>query len=177
VNVFNLQGGTSTYISSFKELRGLEFTKGSSSELIKMLANKTFLKADESGERIILHDAGMVITKTKASEKPIPDNAPDHLARLFAYNDIMRKVGTNYLSKDFINDDLIYEAATAYVVSPVSSLTVLETQQDYKRFDIQDSKSSLGNAAKQSSGAVPEPHEWALIILFCLFAVYLKFKS
>ncbi len=104
-------------------------------------------------------------------------NAPDHLARVFAYNDIMRKVGSHYLSDDFINQELVDEAATAYVVSPVSSLIVLETQNDYKRFGIEDKENSLHNAAKQSSGAVPEPHEWALIILFGLFITYLKLRQ
>ena len=89
----------------------------------------------------------------------------------------MRKSGAHYFSHDFINDDLVDEAATAYVVSPVSSLIVLETQEDYKRFDIQDKENSLKNATKKSSGAVPEPHEWALIILLVFFILYLKFKS
>jgi hypothetical protein len=29
---------------------------------------------------------------------------------------------------------------------------------------------------KQSTGAVPEPHEWALIILFLLFIAYMKIR-
>jgi XrtN system VIT domain protein len=176
INVFNLQGGTSTYISSFKELRGLEFTSGSPLDLMKLLSAKHFPSTGESDQQIILHDANMVITKRQVSDLTAHDNAPDHLARLFAYNDVMRKVGSNYFSQDFINDDLVNEAASAYVVSPVSSLIVLETKEDYKRFDIQDQNNSLQNAAKQSSGAVPEPHEWALIILFALFVLYLKFK-
>ena len=51
------------------------------------------------------------------------------------------------------------------MVSPVSSLVVLETQADYDRFDIVDSKNSLKNASMKGNGAVPEPGEWAIIIL------------
>ena len=100
------------------------------------------------------------------------DNAPDHLARLFAYNDIMRKVGTHYFENELVNEELVDEAVTAYVVSPVSSLIVLETKNDYERFGIEDKDNSLKNASKQSSGAVPEPHEWALIVLFLLLVLY-----
>ena len=84
----------------------------------------------------------------------------------------MRKVGTHYFNDDYINESLVDEAATAYVVSPVSSLIVLETQKDYDRFGIADKEDSLKNASKDSSGAVPEPHEWALIILFAVFVIY-----
>ncbi len=67
------------------------------------------------------------------------------------------------------------EAQKAYVVSPVSSMVVLETQKDYERFNIKDSQNSLNNASMKSKGAVPEPHEWALIIIACLVLLYIKF--
>jgi XrtN system VIT domain protein len=172
VKVYNLTGGTATYISTFRELRGLTFAEGDVRQLKTLLADKVFPEANESGNRIVLHDARMVITKTQATNNILPNNAPDHLARLFAYNDIMRKVGAHYFSDDFVNDALVDQAAAAYVVSPVSSLIVLETKRDYERFDIADKENSLHNAAKQSSGAVPEPHEWALIILFIAFVAY-----
>ncbi|HEY8937613.1 MAG TPA: XrtN system VIT domain-containing protein [Cyclobacteriaceae bacterium] len=177
VKVFNLGDSSSTYINSFKELRGLEFAKGNTADVLKMIYSNSFPSSDESDEKIIIHDANLVISKTKYDSIAPANNAPDHLARLFAYNDIMRKAGSHYFNHDFINDDLVDEATTAYVVSPVSSLIVLETQEDYKRFNIQDKENSLKNASKQSSGAVPEPHEWALIILLALFILYLKFKS
>lgn len=177
VNVFNLKGGSSTYINSFRELRGLNFATGTPAELLEMLHQHSFVVNVESDEQIILHDASMLITKTKTTDTTVVNNAPDHLARLFAYNNIMRKVGARYFANDYIDEALVDEAATAYVVSPVSSLIVLETQEDYKRFDIQDKENSLHNATKNSTGAVPEPHEWALIILLGLFIFYLKFRS
>lgn len=177
VNVFNLQGSHSTYINSLRELRGLEFMNGTVSDLKDLLAKNTFVKTTESENRIILHDAKMIISKTKIDSDTFPNTAPDHLARLFAYNNIMRKVGTRYFTHDYMDDALVEEAATAYVVSPVSSLIVLETQEDYKRFDISDKENSLHNATKNSTGAVPEPHEWALIILLILFALFLQFRS
>jgi hypothetical protein len=53
---------------------------------------------------------------------------------------------------------------------------VLETQKDYDRFNIENSKNSLQNASLQSKGAVPEPHEWALIIIAVLVILTIKFK-
>lgn len=172
VSVFNISSSMSTYIRSLRELRALEFASGSMEQLMMFLHEGQFPVTVENEEQVVVHDARLVIKKNAVSEETIADNAPDHLARLFAYNNIMRQVGSHYFSEDFINQKLVDEAVNAYVVSPVSSLIVLETAEDYKRFDIHDDANSLHNASKQSSGAVPEPHEWALIILFALLVVF-----
>jgi hypothetical protein len=62
--------------------------------------------------------------------------APDHLLRLYAYNHILQQIGGHYFQKDYLVDSLVTEAARANVVTPISSLVVLETQADYQRFDI-----------------------------------------
>jgi XrtN system VIT domain protein len=142
-----------------------------------LIATKQFPRDQESDTQVTLSGAGIAITKTTSVQNTIPNNAPDHLARLFAYNDIMRKTGYHYFENNFDNSLLADEAAKAYVVSPVSSLIVLETQADYKRFGIQDSENSLHNATKQSTGAVPEPHEWMMILLCLIVAAYFKFKN
>jgi XrtN system VIT domain protein len=177
VYVFNFEGGTSTYIKSLKELRAFHFAQGNAEELLGILKTKTFPMVNETDEQVALHESGMVIEKKQTAQLNTKDNAPDHLARLFAYNNIMRQVGANYFKDDFINQKLIDEAATAYVVSPVSSLIVLETKEDYERFGIKDKENSLHNASKNSSGAVPEPHEWALIIVFLGFIAFYVVRS
>ncbi|HTE28044.1 XrtN system VIT domain-containing protein [Flavitalea sp.] len=177
VKVFNINGVKSTYTASLTELRGLEFCEGDIAALKKILETKVYPGSVETDNVVALHEAGMIITRTTDSTSLVPGNAPDHLARLFAYNDIMRKVSSGYFNDDYVNEALVDEAATAYIVSPVSSLIVLETQEDYKRFGIADKGNSLNNAARQSSGSVPEPHEWVLIIMFVAFAFYLKFRN
>ncbi|OIN58588.1 hypothetical protein [Arsenicibacter rosenii] len=64
------------------------------------------------------------------------------------------------------------EAEQANILSPVSSLIVLETEQDYNRFGIKRDQTGLDNATLKNEGAVPEPHEWALLIA-CLLCVFL----
>jgi len=90
--------------------------------------------------------------------------------RLFTYNDLMKKIGRNYFKKEKLADALVAQAERGFVVSPVSSLLVLETQADYDRFDIKRSKNSLKNASIKNSGSVPEPREWLLIILSLVVA-------
>ena len=116
----------------------------------------------------------MLIASTAS---PATATASDHLLRLFAYNDIMRKVGSDYAKPEALREDLVAAAKQANVVTPLSSLVVLETQQDYERFGITASKDSLKNASIHSSGAVPEPHEWLLILTAVLVMVAFLVKS
>jgi XrtN system VIT domain protein len=171
VNVFNLAGGTSTYIRSLRELRAFNFATGDVAALADLLENNQFPIPAEDENHVILYDAGMMLER-KPAVVDGTDTAPDHLARLFAYNNIMRQVGPHFFSDDFVNETLVNEADLAYVVSPVSSLIVLETQNDYDRFGINDIANSLGNATHNESGAVPEPHEWALIAVFLCFVLF-----
>ncbi len=99
--------------------------------------------------------------------------APDHLLRLYSYNKILERHSRQSNGPEV---DLIGEANEAFVVSPVSSLIVLETQADYERFDIDVNDRSLKNAAIKSDGGVPEPHEWA-IILVCTGLIFFTYRQ
>ncbi|MGV3540596.1 MAG: hypothetical protein ACO1OQ_12360, partial [Rufibacter sp.] len=125
--------------------------------------------------RVVLGESGTLITKT-AAEQIAAANAPDHLLRLFAYNHLLQQIGPNYFQQDYLEQNLIEEAAQANVVSPLSSLVVLEKKEDYERFGIEENKNSLGNASVNSAGAVPEPHEWLLIILVIVVVTVFALK-
>ncbi|HYO22142.1 MAG TPA: XrtN system VIT domain-containing protein, partial [Flavisolibacter sp.] len=161
IRLFHLGSDVSPYIRSLKERRYFDFENGEHELLEYLLTKNVFTQDVETDQAIIVHSADVVITK-QAGETT--SDAPDHLQRLFAYNHILQQLGR----KDSPGIDstlLIKEAQEAYVVSPVSSLVVLETQADYDRFDIKDSENSLKNASLKNNGAVPEPGEWAIIIL------------
>jgi hypothetical protein len=49
---------------------------------------------------------------------------------------------------------------------------VLETDEDYENNGIEKNGNTLGNASINNDGAVPEPHEWAMIILLALSLFY-----
>lgn len=174
LQVFNIGQLESPYLKALKELRVLSVETGTVSDLKKMLSRHIFIQNQENEQTVVIEDAGMLIRKTNTIQT---QNAPDHLLRLFAYNDIMKKVGPDFFSKKYIRPELIAEAEQAFIVSPVSSFIVLESQKDYDRFDIEANKNSLKNASMKSSGAVPEPHEWVLFILCIGTATYVLYKK
>ena len=118
----------------------------------------------------------MGIQIQKVSQPTSASAAPDHLMRVFTYNNLMRQIGKDYFNTKKLGDALITQAEKAHVVTPVSSLIVLETQADYDRFDIKASKDGLKNASIKNAGAVPEPHEWLLIVLSLVLLNYFCWK-
>lgn len=171
VMLFNLGGELSPYMRSLKECRAFRYEQGEITLLKKYADGHSFPADIETAQQLVIEPADIMIT---TAEGTCVSTAPDHLQRLYAYNHIMQQRGT-YLQHDLTDGDpLIEEAKEAYVVTPFSSLVVLETQKDYDRFNIKDSENSLKNASLHSKGAVPEPHEWALIILVLLVLYYIK---
>ncbi len=171
INVFEFGDELSPYLKTLREYRALNYDKGNTDKLKKLIEANTFVKNAEDSSTIVLHDAHLVLTKSTGTET---SNAPDHLMRLFSYNHIMQQLGIRQLTSSDVNTDLVEEARKAYVVSPLSSLVVLETKEDYERFDIKNSQNSLQNASMKSTGAVPEPHDWALIFIAGLLIIYVR---
>ncbi|GAB4402279.1 MAG: hypothetical protein OHK0039_00030 [Bacteroidia bacterium] len=159
----------SPYQRSLRELRAVHFGTGDLAGLEQVLAQGSFPVWSESPGRVALAGAGMAIEVTAANGGT--GAAPDHLARLFGYQRVLGVIGQQYFDRERLEAAWLREAERYFVVSPVSSLIVLETDGDYDRFGIEANDEGLGQALQTppivpgEGGAVPEPHEWALIIL------------
>lgn len=156
IKLFNIGQELSPYLKTLKEYRVFRYQQGQLDALSAAIKSGRFAVDQENEDKVIIDNAGLAIIRSENQESA---TGPDHLMRLFAYNQIMRGIGKDLLMKNEIKDELVKEAQKAYVVTPVSSLVVLETQKDYDRFDIHDNVNSLKNASLGSKGAVPEPHE------------------
>lgn len=173
IKLFHIGNEFSPYLRSLKEYRLFDFEYGNAKLLAKLFEHGTFINDDESEDEVIVHSADVRIIRSRGASI---SNAPDHLMRLFAYNQIMRKLGNSGMTKKYTDSTLMNQAHEAYVVSPVSSLVVLEKQTDYDRFDITDNGKSLKNASQKNNGAVPEPGEWAMIIIIAAVFIFFLLK-
>lgn len=179
LRTFMIGDDASPYIKSLNELNVIRAEKTDWEALHGMISQNQFPSDPEADASVVaIERSGMLIRETNGQAS---GQAPDHLLRLFAYNHMMKQLGGRFLDHSFQNDSvfsakLIKEAETAHIVTPVSSMVVLESQDDYERFDIRKSKNSLDNATLKTAGAVPEPHEWLLIILFCTIVGYFTFR-
>lgn len=174
IHLFNIGESLSPYLQTLKQFGILRYNHGDLAALNSNLQQNNFVDTQELSDAITIPGSGLMIQKNiDASD----ENAPDQLLRLFAYHDILKKIGPAYFRKNYVNNQLLKIADQAFIVSPVSSLIVLETKKDYDRFDIDESKNSLKNASMQSSGAAPEPQEWLLILLCASVIIYFSRQS
>ncbi len=174
INILQLGRVSSPYIKTLKEYELFNFCNGDEENLTKVLSKNIFPKGVMDTNRIDIDIADLSIIR---DTNLVKSKAPDHLLRLFAYSNLMNKYGNDYFNS--VNkevEELVNIANEAYIVSPVSSLIVLETTKDYERFGIDENENSLKNASMKSSGAVPEPHEWVLIGIFSLILILLYRK-
>lgn len=177
IQVIDLETAPTDYMRALRELNVIDYHHASLEMLGTFLRKRKFPTNQTDSSVVDIPLSGISIVQSDSENICA---APDHLMRLFYYQKVMNAIGKNYFAEskdDYIEDSLVAMAAKANVVTPLSSLIVLETQQDYDRFGIKQNKDSLGNATINNSGAVPEPHEWAMIIIGLFLIMYLYLKS
>lgn len=170
IRLYDLGNRLSAYLASLKASRTFRYEQGNLDQLRELLNKGLFADDPETPDKVVIDAAKAAIVRR--ADSTATGTAPDHLMRLFAYNHILQQTGKGLITGSLGQEHLVAAAKEAYVVSPISSLVVLETQQDYDRFGIHDEGNSLKNASLNGNGAVPEPHEWALIIL-AIVSLYL----
>lgn len=181
IRTYNLGNDLPPYLKTLTELRILHAVTGDLTRLQDVLTKHQFETYQTTDNQVVLPGTGIVINQLtnestgraeNSSGQPVSQQAslaPDHLLRLFTYNQLMQSVGRQYFNKAYRNSEALAALAQmGHVVSPVSSLVVLETQEDYDRFDIKADRTGLDNATLKQDGAVPEPHEWAMLLLIAL---------
>ncbi len=180
--LFNIGDELSPYLKTLKECGAFRFEKGDWDTLRKHLDQQRFIHAVDEPDLVLVDPAGLLIRSGLSKSDTNATAGPDHLLRLFAYRRIQQQLNGrlpgDYPSEDPATvDSLVNTAEIANIVSPVSSLVVLESEADYKRFDITQSQNSLQNASLHSKGAVPEPAEWMLFLLVIALILYIRHRS
>ncbi len=174
IRVLSIGQKPSLWFASLAAARAVQLHATTTNEALQLIVNQQFPANQEDAETIIVQQAGIKIKQLPTTENS--GKAPDHLMRLFAYNDLMKSLGKNYFDAKGAEESMLAEAQEAWVVTPFSSLITLESQADYDRFDIKaPDGNSLKNASISNSGAVPEPHEW-LLAFICLALTWVLYQ-
>ena len=177
--VIDISLAPTDYMKSLKEFDVIDYHAMGLDELVSCFNNGQFPKRNEDPDVVVIPQNGLSIRRSAPSSNELPD-ASDHLMRLFYYQDVLSDIGNQYFTNDqndYIETQIVDKAATANIVTPLSSLIVLESQADYDRFGIEQKDDALGNATIGNAGAVPEPHEWAMIFMGCALLLYMYRKS
>ncbi len=176
IPVIDLAENSSSYLKSLRDFKSINLVNADLNTLKQQINSKVFSYPRPDSNQVYIASAKLALAKNKSTI--LPQGAPDHLMRLFVYNYLMKENARLYLTDpDFIDESEIKDVIEAHILTPASSFIVLETQADYERFDIEESKEGLKNASKNSDGAIPEPHEWALLILFVSALAFMRIRK
>ncbi|MBB1193326.1 XrtN system VIT domain-containing protein [Flavobacterium sp. SOK18b] len=176
IKVINISDNLNPFWQTVKEQKMVSYLKADLNNSLKLIQQNQFLEFKTLENTINVEPANISIQETELDSK-IQNNGSNHIYRMYAFGKVLQEQVT--MQNDSLKENkFVGLAKDANIVTPISSLIVLETDEDYKKNGIEKNVNTLGNASINNDGAVPEPHEWLLIIigLTTLFFYYRKQK-
>src|SRR5262249_48117490 len=110
---------------------------------------------------------GYVIRRTQGQTTDEASRGSEHIARLWARDRVLELMRTNSAAN---RAEAAARASRYRLVTPVSGAVVLESQQQYE-------ESRLTPVSQATVPTVPEPHEWALIIIACASLTWFAWRN
>lgn len=177
IKVINISAEINPFWQTIKEQKYVDYSQTSISNCLKMIKQNQFITFTTSENSVNIEPANISIQETPKSNSS-KSTGSNHIYRMYAFGKVLEE--QIKIQKDsLVQNQYVNLAKDANIVTPISSLIVLETDADYKNNGIEKNVDTLGNASINNDGAVPEPHEWLLIIigLSTLFFYYRKSKN
>ncbi|MDX6183062.1 XrtN system VIT domain-containing protein [Flavobacterium sp. Fl-77] len=177
LKVINMSAEINPFWQTIKEQKYVHFYQTSFKNTLQLIEKNQFVLFQSEKKSINIEPANISIKENpkKPSSKSTGSN---HIYRMYAFGKVLEeqiKIQNDTLAQN----QYTTLAKDANIVTPISSLIVLETDADYKNNGIEKNIDTLGNATINNDGSVPEPHEWLLIIigLTTLFFYYQRSKK
>lgn len=176
LKVINISTEINPFWQTVKEQNYVSYFQTDLENCLKLIKNQQYVSYPNAVNSINIESSNLSIHEKNSNG--FATNGSSHLFRMYAFNKVLEE-------QVAIQDDTLMEnkyvalAKEANIVTPISSLIVLETDADYENNGIEKNVNTLGNASINNDGAVPEPHEWMLIMLglALVFFYYKKSKK
>jgi XrtN system VIT domain protein len=177
IRVINISADINPFWQTVKEQKYVDYFQTSLKNSLQLIEKHQFIqfKTDTSSVNI---EPSQISIQENPKDSFSKNNGPNHIYRMYAFGKVLDeqvKIQTDTL----VSNQYVELAKEANIVTPISSLIVLETDEDYKKNGIDKNINTLGNASINNDGSVPEPHEWLLIIIgiSTLYFYYRKNKK
>jgi len=177
IKVINISTDINPFWQTVKEQKYVDYFQCSLNKSLDLIQKHQFplYKTDE--RCINIEPAQISIHETPKTETS-KTNGPDHIYRMYAFGKVLEEQ-VKIQNDSLASNQYVELAKDANIVTPISSLIVLETDEDYAKNGIEKNVNTLGNASINNDGSVPEPHEWLLIVIgiSALYFYYRKNKK
>ena len=176
LKVINISDEISPFWQTVNEQQYVEFLQVDLETCKELIEKGQFISFPTEVNRVNIESAKISIEEKIAGNSI--SNGSNHIYRMYAFGKVLEE-HVKIQEDSLAINQYVALAKDANIVTPISSLIVLETDADYENNGIEKNVITLGNASINNDGAVPEPHEWLLIIfgLALLFFYYKKSKS
>lgn len=177
LKVINISSEINPFWQTAKEQKYVDYFQTNLKNSLKMINQNQFNLFKVEPNAVNIEPANICI-KESAKTDSLRTKGPDHIYRMYAFGKVLKEQ-VKIQGDTLVPNRYVELAKDANIVTPISSLIVLETDKDYKKNGIEKNVNTLGNASINNDGSVPEPHEWLLIILgsTILFFYYRKNKK
>lgn len=177
IRVVNVSADINPFWQTVKEQKYVDYFQTSLKNSLKMIEQHQFILFKSAKNTINIEPAQISIQEN-VKDSISKSNGTNHIYRMYAFGKVLEE-HVKIQADTLANNQYVELAKDANIVTPVSSLIVLETDEDYKKNGIEKNINTLGNASINNDGSVPEPHEWLLIIIgtITLYFYYRKNKK
>ncbi len=179
LKVINISDEINPFWQTIKEQKYVDYYSTNREICLKLLRENKFVAFESAENTVNIEPAGIAIQE-HPKDSATTNSGSNHIFRMYAFGKVLNEQVAMQQDEDsLLVNDYVFLAKEANIVTPVSSLIVLETDADYQNNGIEKNINTLGNASISNDGAVPEPHEWLMIILglTALFFYYKRFQK
>lgn len=177
LKVINISAEINPFWQTAKEQKYVEYYQTTLNNSLKMIKENHFITF-KTAENLVNIESAQISIQENLKDSISKSSGSNHIYRMYAFGKVIEEQ-VKIQGDTLAANKYITLAKDANIVTPISSLIVLETDEDYKTNGIEKNVDTLANASINNDGAVPEPHEWALIFIACttLFFYYRKSKK
>ncbi|MNL25175.1 hypothetical protein D3C87_1466460 [compost metagenome] len=177
IKVINISADINPFWQTVKEQKYVDYFQTSLKNSLKMIEQHQFAQFKTDKNLVNIEPANISIQE-KLQDSISKSTGPNHIYRMYAFGKVLEEQ-VKIQNDTLASNQYVELAKDANIVTPISSLIVLETDEDYKKNGIEKNTNTLGNASINNDGSVPEPHEWLLIIIgiSTLYFTYRKNKK
>ncbi|WPO76952.1 XrtN system VIT domain-containing protein [Flavobacterium sp. KACC 22761] len=177
IKVINISTDINPFWQTVKEQKYVDYFQCSLDKSLNLIKKQQFpsYKTDENSINI---EPAQISIHENIADSTSKSNGPNHIYRMYAFGKVLEEQ-VKIKNDTLASNQYVELAKDANIVTPISSLIVLETDEDYAKNGIEKNVNTLGNASINNDGSVPEPHEWLLIIIgiSALYFYYRKNKK
>lgn len=176
LKVVNISSEINPFWQTLKEQKYVSYYATDLENCLKLIRENQFIKFPTAENAINVESSKISIQEL--NNGVTSSTGSNHIFRMYAFGKVLEEQ-VAIQSDSTMQNKFVSLAKEANIVTPISSLLVLETDADYENNGIEKNVNTLGNASMNNDGSVPEPHEWLLIMvgLGLVFFYYRKSKK